>query len=417
MCDCVHSRDRPKVSPGLRTIYDPVVPVQELLDLAGKEPITRRVLFLTGAVVFVDTMFFAALTPLLPHYAHRFELSKAGAGVLAAAYPAGVLVGGIPSGLLAVRIGVRTTASAGLALVAVTSVTFGFAGSIPLLDVARFLQGIGSACAWTAAFGWLLAVAPADRRGTLVGRTVGIAIVGALLGPVVGGIASLVGTRGTFSGVAALALAVVALALGTDAPSPRRAQSLVRLGAAFRDGRMLAGLWLVTLPALLYGTTAVLVPLRLSHLGAGAAAIGAVFVAAAALEATISPLSGLLADRRGRRRVVTISLVASAIGAAVLPWPDRAWLLGLVAVFAAASFAFSWAPAMTLLADAAERIDLDLVWAFALMNLAWAPGQALGSAGGGEVARATSDAVPFLALSAVCAATLLALDRLARRPV
>src|SRR6478735_5692143 len=31
-------------------------------------PRVRRVLYLVGAIVFVDTMFFAALTPLLPQY-------------------------------------------------------------------------------------------------------------------------------------------------------------------------------------------------------------------------------------------------------------------------------------------------------------------------------------------------------------
>src|SRR5207248_11468834 len=63
----------------------------------------RRLLYLTGAIVLVDTLFFAALTPLLPHYAHMLGLGKAGAGVLAAAYPAGALVGSIPSGVVAAR--------------------------------------------------------------------------------------------------------------------------------------------------------------------------------------------------------------------------------------------------------------------------------------------------------------------------
>ncbi len=39
----------------------------------------RRLLLLVGAIVFVDTMFFAALTPLLPEYADDLGLSKAGA--------------------------------------------------------------------------------------------------------------------------------------------------------------------------------------------------------------------------------------------------------------------------------------------------------------------------------------------------
>ena len=372
----------------------------------------RRVVFLTSAIVFVDAMFFAVLTPLLPHYAREHDLTKAGVGVLAAAYPAGVLVGAIPSGWVAGRIGVKGTAVGGLALVAATSIVFGFAGSIWLLDLARFVQGIGSAFAWTASLTWLVAVVSAATRGSMIGRAMSVAIVGALLGPALGGIASLAGTRGTFTVVAAVAVCVAVLAVRTDAPhaSP---EPLGRLRAAFRDRTLVTALWLIALPALLYGTTTVIVPLRLSRLGTGAAAIGAVFVAAAALEAVAAPLSGRLADRRGRYHALSISVAASSVGAAALPLPDGAASLGLVAVLASAAFALAWAPAMALLADSAQQIGLELAWAFALMNLAWAPGQALGAAAGGTIAKATSDTVPFLILSGICVLTLLALRRLA----
>src|SRR5438309_10370904 len=98
----------------------------------------RRLLYLTGAIVLVDTLFFAALTPLLPHYAHELELGKAGAGVLAGAYPAGAFVGAIPSGMVAARAGVKPTVLLGLTVVATTTVLFGLAGSAWQLDVARF---------------------------------------------------------------------------------------------------------------------------------------------------------------------------------------------------------------------------------------------------------------------------------------
>ena len=66
---------------------------------------------------------------------------------------------------------------------------------------------------------------------------------------------------------------------------------------------------------------------------------------------------------------------------------------------------------MSLLADAAEHRRLDYAFAFALMNLAWAPGQAIGSSGGAALASATRDAVPYLTLSAACLLTLAALWR------
>ena len=154
----------------------------------------RRLLLLVGAIVFVDTMFFAALTPLLPQYAEELGLSKAGAGLLAASYALGALVGGIPGGMAAARFGVRPTVLIGLTGMAITTVTFGFADSIWLLDTARFLQGVASSFSWTASLAWLVAAAPAERRGETIGAAMGAAIVGALFGPVLGGIASVVGT-------------------------------------------------------------------------------------------------------------------------------------------------------------------------------------------------------------------------------
>ena len=100
----------------------------------------RRILLLAGAIVLVDTLFFAALTPLLPHYAHRLGLGKAGAGLLAAAYPLGALAGSIPSGIVAARLGVKPTVLIGLTGVALTTALFGIAGSAWQLDVARFCQ-------------------------------------------------------------------------------------------------------------------------------------------------------------------------------------------------------------------------------------------------------------------------------------
>jgi MFS family permease len=152
----------------------------------------------------------------------------------------------------------------------------------------------------------------------------------------------------------------------------------------------------------------VLVPLKLSRLGWGAVAIGGVYLVATCLEAVAAPLVGRLSDRRGRRLPVLVGLSASAVATAILPWPDVAGALAVVAVFSAVSFGVCWSPAMSYVTVSAERIGVDVVWGFALINLAWAPGQALGAFGGGALARATSDAVPYLLLSAACLATLAA---------
>src|SRR5271169_1381125 len=94
----------------------------------GSVAAVRRLLLLVAVLVAVDTMLYAALTPLLPHFAHEFGLSKARAGTLVAAYAAGALIGALPGGLAAVRIGPRRAVLVGLALVGVSSVGFALAG-------------------------------------------------------------------------------------------------------------------------------------------------------------------------------------------------------------------------------------------------------------------------------------------------
>jgi predicted MFS family arabinose efflux permease len=376
----------------------------------------RRLLLLVGAIVFVDTMFFAALTPLLPQYAEELGLSKAGAGLLAASYALGALVGGIPGGMSAARFGVRPTVLVGLTGMAITTVTFGFADSIWLLDTARFLQGVASSFSWTASLAWLVAAAPAERRGETIGAVMGAAIVGALFGPVLGGIASVTGTGPAFASVAVLASVLGVAAWRTPASTPEHPQPLSRLFGALRDRAIVASIWFVLVPALLFGALNVLGPLRLDVLGLSALAIGATWLVAASFEAALSPLIGRFSDRRGRIAPLRVGLIGSAAATAILPWIDRGWALAAAIVLAACAFGSFWTPSMSMLADRAETIGLDYAYGFALINLAWAPGAAAGSALGGAAARATSDAAVYLTLSGLCVFTLVTLTPRLREP-
>ena len=155
----------------------------------------RRLFWLVAAVVLVDTMFFAAVAPLLPHYSDELDLSKTGAGILTAAYPAGTFVGALPAGWLATRWGVKPTLLLGLSMLGLASLGFAFAHTVVLLDTARFIQGVGGACMWSAGMAWLVSASPVERRGELIGAALSAAIVGVLLGPVLGGLATVLSPR------------------------------------------------------------------------------------------------------------------------------------------------------------------------------------------------------------------------------
>lgn len=367
----------------------------------------RRLVLLASAVVLVDTMFYAVVAPLLPHYADELGLSDAQVGVLAAAYPAGTLIGSLPAGALAARAGARNTVLAGLALLSASSLVFGFAEHVVLLDAARFVQGVAGACTWAGALTWLIGAAPADRRGELIGTVLGAAIAGSLGGPVVGGIAEVSSPQIVFSTVVAIAAGLAGWVLATPAPPGKQEpQRMADVLSALRRPGVGVSMWLVTLPAMAFGVLSVIGSLRLDDLGAGGAAVGATFLVAAAVEATVSPFVGRLSDRRGRWVPIRAGLVASAAVLCLFTLPRQALLLASVMVVASAAFGLFWAPAMALLSEAAEAAGLHLGLGFALINLAWASGQMLGSAGGGALAASAGDAVAPLLVAAMALATL-----------
>jgi MFS family permease len=371
----------------------------------------RRLLALVSAVVFFESAFYAVITPLLPELASHYDLSKAQAGLLTASYGAGTLAGSLPFGWLVSRSGVRRVLQLGLGLMVVASVAFPLGRSGIVLDIARFAQGVGAAGCWTGGLGWVVGSAGAGRRGAAIGTTMAAATVGGLCGPVLGGVASAAGTQVVFSVAAAFGVVCIVWAQRTPAPPPRGQAGLGLLGAALRDRRVRAGIWLMLLPGLLFGTIYVLTPLQLDGLGAGAAAISAAFLVAAALEASISPLAGRLSDRRGPLVPARAGLAGGALAMALLPWPTHAWQLVVTIMLTAPLIGFLWTPSLALVVEGAESLGVEPGFAFALTNMAWALGQAVGSAGSASLAQATSDHVPYLALSVTCLATLIALRR------
>lgn len=374
----------------------------------------RALLVLVSAVVFVDTVFFTAVTPLLPHYAHALHLSKGGAGILVAAYPIGTLVSSIPGGMLASRIGLRAAVLTGLGLMSIATLLFGFGSSAVVLDSARFVQGVGGACTWAGSLAWLASGAPPTKRAGAFGVAFGAAIGGSLFGPVVGAVASRVGTRPAFAGATAAAVVLVVATLFVAVPESEASPALRDAFRALRDVSLLGGMWLTFLSGLAFGVVDVLVPLRLSSLGGTAILIGAAFLGAAGLEATISPLVGRMADRRGRMLPVRASLSVAAVVAVLLPFASPAALLVPLVVVGLPSFSTVFVPAAALISDGAARRHLHQGLGFGLSNLAWAGGQGVAAAGSGALAQATSDLVPYLLLAAAIAATLIALGRRGR---
>jgi MFS family permease len=377
----------------------------------------RRLLLLVCAIVFIDTSFYAAITPLLPYYADHEHLTKTSAGILSGAYPAGTLVASLPAGALAARFGPRALLAAGLAMLAATSIVFGLASSIVVLDLARFAQGVGGALSWTGGMGWLSGAAPAERRGAMMGTAMAAATGGALMGPVLGAIARGAGTAVTFGAVGVIAGILLVLVLTMPGRPPAREGEELggSLREAFRQRTVARGLWLVSCAALLFGTLNVLLPLRLDSAGGSGALIAVVYLCTAGFEAIVNPLSGRRADKRGWAGIARVGLVG---GAAVVVSAGIAGELAplvTVGLLSGPVIGLLWTPALILLGEGSDEAGFDHTYAFALMNLAWAAAQTVATAGGGAVAHATSDIVPLSIVAGVALITAATMTRV-RRP-
>jgi predicted MFS family arabinose efflux permease len=369
----------------------------------------RRLIALIASVLVVETIFYSALGPLLPELSEEFDLSRWQAGVLGAANPVGVALLAIPGALLAMRVGVRAVVVAALALLAGSSVGFGLAGSFETLLATRLLQGAAGGLCWSACLSWLVSQTPRERRGEVLGLALSAAVVGALLGPVVGGVARAIGRPATFAAVAGLAVLLIAWALRERRPPAPERQPARTLTRALRSPTVLTAMWLVLLPAMLFGVLVVLGPLRLDAAGYGALGVTVVFVLAAALEAGVHPAVGRWSDRRGRLEPLRVGCVLAVAASLALAAVGGSWGLAVLIVATGIGYAVFWAPALALLADGTEAAGVGVLLGQSLLNLSFAPGNVIGSAVGGALADALGDGVPFVLVAGLCALTFAVL--------
>jgi MFS family permease len=367
----------------------------------------RRLLLLVSSIIFVDAMLFTALTPLIPDYVDRFDLSKTGAGVLVGAFGAGALLGGVPGGIAAARFGPKRAVVGGLVLLGLASFAFAIADNAVALGAARFVQGLSSTTTWAGALAWIAVVAPREQRGEVIGTAFAAAVFGAVLGPMFGGIAEILGIRISFV-VVGVAVLVFAAFASVPAATPRERLSAAGLARAFRDRRFVGGLWLNTLPAFLFGVLIVLVPLALDDHGWSTLAIASLFLAGGLFEMVINPLLGRITDRLGRLQPIRIFLAASMAVAAALALSSAPLAISILVCAAGISFGGFYTPGMSLASHRAEAFGVAQGLAFGMMNSAWAVGELSGPTLGGALAEAFDDAIPYLVGAGLCGLTLLA---------
>src|SRR5215471_8636847 len=317
----------------------------------------REVPILT-AISFTVALGFGIVAPDIPAFARHFGVSTAAAAGVVSAFALMRIVGALPAGRLVDRLGEPVVMAAGIAIVAVSSIVAGFAGSFTELIILRGAGGLGSAMFGVSAQTMLLVSVTSEHRGRASGLFSGGFLVGGISGPALGGLIAAWSMRAPFIiyGCLLVVPAVIAATVlrsgsrrgGAHQPAARPFAGLAR---ALRDRayRAAAGANLADGFAAL-GVRSAIVPLfvrDILHRSAIWTGIG--FLVVAALNAGALLPAGRLADRFGRRPVIVSGCLVAAAGLVMLALlPGLTGYLAAMAVFGLGSGFLDVGPAAML---------------------------------------------------------------------
>lgn len=283
-----------------------------------------------AVVVALNTFIMSGVglvSPILSVYAATFSASATMTGMIITLFGVGRLMVNLPAGLLSQRFGHRPLLIAGPLILVVGSVIAALADNLDVLLMARFLQGIGSGIYMTVSSAAIATLAGAGERGRLMALCQGGMLIGAGLGPAVGGaLASHFGYAAPFWAYAVVCAVALVIAWSSVDNTANPAEDKVEPPFATDESasaRSVLGDPLFLLVCLInfgvfFTRTASqwqAIPL-LAHdrYGMGVNMIGLALTMLAAMNFLTLPLSGSLIDRYGARRVTLASTMVTALG-------------------------------------------------------------------------------------------------------
>lgn len=293
------------------------------------------------AVAFIDMIGFMLILPLLPFYALRLDATPAQVGWIFAAFSIAQLISAPVWGRVSDSYGRRPALLIGLLASAAAYVVFGFADSLLLLFLSRFVQGAGGGTTGVAQAYVADTVRPADRARAL-GWLSSATAAGLIVGPIVGTAAGMLGTAAPGFLAAGLCLINAAFAwrwlpesrvVDPGPAAPPRAIWAPALQVLSNPRAPVSRLiWVYGVAMLAFsGITAVL-PLYLEATFGVTERTFGLFLAYFGVLSLVMRilLLGPIVDRLGERGTVRVGCVVLMLGCLLYPAPGSLFLLAIL---------------------------------------------------------------------------------------
>lgn len=179
-----------------------------------RAPSERAIVFLVGAVQFVNILDFMMVMPMGPDFAAALHIPVSRLGLIGGSYTAAACVTGLAGSLVLDRFDRRSALAVAMFGLVVGTLLGGAATGLATLLIARVIAGAFGGPATSIALSIVTDAVPAERRGKAMGAVMGAFSIASVLGVPAGlKLARVGGWRAPFFAVGGMGLVIASLAV------------------------------------------------------------------------------------------------------------------------------------------------------------------------------------------------------------